>query len=207
MKCLDFRASQGKTGCPFCGSQPDRLGRFLPASLLSKRRSVIAARARAAALPAYVSTGSSTSDGQSVSAAPSLPPTFGDNATSASVRRIRSDRRRLLPATKKCSPPTDHRRDGMAMAGPLIAIALCCCCRLAFCCSYKAGDVSAARNTQRVKRGLRAGDAAQETRQWDTGAADLISQTTCRRFQWKREIAFCGNTRRHTDNERGEGDR
>ena len=112
----------------------DRLVRFLPASMLPKRRSVIAARLPMSFTPLHVGAQSS---------APPSPPTFGDNAASV-CPSVGSERPRDVDCFRR--PKSVHPDATLLIA---IAIALCCCCR---CCSDKAGDGSAARNTHREQR-------------------------------------------------------
>ena len=132
-------------------SPSDRWGRFLPASLLSRRRSVIAARGGWAA----------TERSAVPLPFPSFHPTFGDNAASA------------------VSDPTDvgcfRRPKSVGRPLGLIAIALCCCCRVAFCCFYKAGDGS---YRQRELKWMGATSETMERRRPRHGSAHLGSQTT-----------------------------
>ena len=99
---------------------------------------------------------------------PSLHPTFGDNAASA------------------VSDPTDvgcfRRPKSVGRPLGLIAIALCCC-RVAFCCFYKAGDGS-----YRLRELKWMGPRQRQWSTGDRGSAHLESQTTrLWGFQWKRE--------------------
>ena len=89
---------------------------------------------------------------------PSLHPTFGDNAASA------------------VSDPTDvgcfRRPKSVGRPLGLIAIALCCC-RVAFCCFYKAGDGS-----YRLRELKWMGPRQRQWSTGDRGSAHLESQTT-----------------------------
>ena len=89
---------------------------------------------------------------------PSLHPTFGDNAASA------------------VSDPTGvgcfRRPKSVGRPLGLIAIALCCC-RVAFCCFYKAGDGS-----YRLRELKWMGPRQRQWSTGDRGSAHLESQTT-----------------------------
>ena len=149
----------------------DRLVRFLPASMLPKRRSVIAARLPMSFTPLHVGVG------RPQSSAPPSPPTFGDNAASVCPSdQIRAtERRRLLPATKKRSPRRDvadrHRHRTLLLLSPRVLLPLSQSRRCIGCEKYAQGESE------------RDGDRARDetvsvSRTYRSRRADPISQTT-----------------------------
>ena len=159
-------ANRRKAGSPFCGSQSVRQMGPLPSCFVALEEKKCYCRSWW--------LGSHRAEcGPPSSPFPSFHPTFGDNAASA------------------VSDPTDvgcfRRPKSVGRPLGLIAIALCCCCRVAFCCFYKAGDGS---DRQRELKWMGATSETMERRRPRQRSSRVANDSSVGGFNGRERLLF-----------------